>query len=149
RRPCCSWRAQPSGFGLSAVLTGGHPSPPSAPPAPHAMNTARSLAVLCLLTAAIPAQDQVPLPRDRITLDNGDVLTGEGKTMAGGKVTFVSPVLGEIVAPMSTIGDMAKRSSVTLETKPGDRLVRRIVGIEAGNLRLEGDTTSLALANLD
>jgi putative salt-induced outer membrane protein YdiY len=37
-----------------------------------------------------------------------------------------------------------------LQLKTGDTWVnRRILGIEAGNLRLEGDTTTLPLANLD
>lgn len=106
------------------------------------MTNVRVLLVLATLATAALAQD-------RITLTNADVLTGTIKTMADDKVTIVSPVLGEVVVPMGTIRDITTESSVVLQTKTGDELRRRIVGIEAGTLRLEGDTTSLPLANLD
>ncbi|MBL9080099.1 MAG: DUF481 domain-containing protein [Planctomycetes bacterium] len=101
------------------------------------------------LAASLAALSSVALAQDRITLSNGDVLTGSIKSMADGKVTINSALLGDVVVPMSNIQDMVTKEMVTLETANGDRLVnRRIVGLEGGNLRLEGDTTSLALANL-
>ena len=40
---------------------------------------------------------------DAVTLANGDVLTGSIKTMADGKVTINSPVLGDVTVPMASI----------------------------------------------
>lgn len=105
------------------------------------MRNILSAAVVAALSAGAFAQD-------KITLANGDVLTGTIKTMADGKVTIASPVLGDVTVPMSNISDLVTKAQVELETKSGDRLKRRIVGMEGGNMRLEGDTTSLALDNL-
>ncbi|HEX5052495.1 MAG TPA: DUF481 domain-containing protein [Planctomycetota bacterium] len=88
------------------------------------------------------------MAQDRITLANGDVLTGTIKSMADGKVTIASPVLGDVTVPMSSVSDLVTQAQVDLQTKDGDLLKRRIVGIEGGNLRLEGATTSLGLDNL-
>lgn len=88
------------------------------------------------------------LAQDKITLANGDVVTGKITSMADGKVTIASPLLGDVVVPMGNISDMVTQEQVSLETKSGDLLKRRIVGVEGGNLRLEGDTTSLGLDNL-
>lgn len=102
-----------------------------------------------LLTAAVlAALTTGAMAQDKITLANGDVLTGTIKTMADGKVTIASPLLGDVTVPMSNISDMTTQAQVDLQTKSGDRLKRRIVGMEGGNMRLEGDTTSLALENL-
>lgn len=100
------------------------------------------------LAAAIAALSTVAIAQDRITLANGDVLTGTIKNMADGKVTISSPLLGDVVVPMSNISDMVTAAQVKLQTAGGDLLNRRIVGMEAGNLRLEGDSTSLSLDNL-
>lgn len=101
------------------------------------------------LAAALAALSAGALAQDRITLTNGDVLTGSIKTMADGKVTINSPLLGDVVVPIGDISDMVTKETVSLETASGDLLKnRRIVGMEGGNLRLEGDTTSLAIGNL-
>lgn len=101
-----------------------------------------------LTAAALAALTTGAMAQDKITLANGDVLTGTIKTMADGKVTIASPLLGDVTVPMSNISDMTTQAQVDLQTKSGDRLKRRIVGMEGGNMRLEGDTTSLALENL-
>ncbi|MBL8728567.1 MAG: DUF481 domain-containing protein [Planctomycetes bacterium] len=100
------------------------------------------------LIAALAALTTCAVGQDRITLANGDVLTGTIKTMADGKVTISSPLLGDVTVPMSNISDMVTAEQVRLQTASGDLLKRRIVGMEAGNLRLEGDTTALSLDNL-
>ena len=100
-----------------------------------------TIALFTTLTCGAAAQD-------RITLANGDVLTGTIKSMADGKVTVNSPLLGDVTVPMSNISDMVTQSQVSLQTKGGDMLQRRIVGVEGGNLRLEGATTSLGIADL-
>jgi putative salt-induced outer membrane protein YdiY len=88
------------------------------------------------------------LAQDKITLANGDVLTGKIKTMADGKVTIESPLLGEVVVPLTNISDLTTQDQVQLKTKGGDLLRRRIVGLEGSEMRLEGDTNSLMLENL-
>ena len=105
------------------------------------MRNVLSAAVLAALSAGAMAQDKV-------TLANGDVLTGTIKAMADGKVTIASPLLGDVTVPMSNISNMVTQSQVDLQTKSGDLLKRRITGIEGGSLKMEGDTTSLALDNL-
>ncbi len=103
-----------------------------------------------LLTAAatLAALSAGALAQDKITLANDDVLTGTIKTMADGKVTISSPLLGDVTVPMSNIKDMVTQAQVDLATKGGDLLKRRIVGVEGGSLLLEGDTTSLSLDSL-
>ena len=102
------------------------------------------------LAGALLALASGLLAQDRITLSNGDVLTGTIKTMAGGKVTINSPLLGDVVVPLADVKDLTTQDMVDLQTAEGDLLVkRRILGIEAGKLRLEGSTRELELANLD
>lgn len=102
-----------------------------------------------LTLAAIVAFSAGLLAQDRITLNNGDVLTGKITSMANGKVTFKSPLLDEVVIPIGNIADMSTEETVALKTKSGDLWRRRIAGIEAGALRLEGGQTStLAIDDL-
>ena len=101
---------------------------------------------LALVPAVFAAQ---AVAQDKITLNNGDVLTGTIKKMEEGVVTIVSPVLGEVEVPFTSIRDLSTQAVVDLKTKTGDLLVkRRILGIEAGTLRVEGDTPPLPLDNL-
>ena len=105
------------------------------------MRIQSSLAAAALLAAGAVAQD-------KITLTNGDVLTGTIKSMADGKVVINSPALGEVAVPLDKVGDMTTAAQVKLETKTGDLLQRRLLGIEGGNLKMEGATTALPLADL-
>lgn len=104
------------------------------------MRTILQAAVVAALSAGVLAQD-------KITLANGDVVTGSIKTMADGKVTINSPLLGDVVVPMTNVSDMTTQGQVDLQKKDGELWKRRILGMEGGNLRLEGDA-SLPLANL-
>ena len=102
-----------------------------------------------LLAASIAALSVGAMAQDKITLANGDVLTGKITTMAGGNVTISSPLLKDLTVPLSTISDLTTGEMVTLRTKSGDTWQRRIIGIEGGSLRLEGgETSTLALDNL-
>jgi putative salt-induced outer membrane protein YdiY len=98
--------------------------------------------------AALAALATITLAQDKITLANGDVLTGSIKTMADGKITIASALLGDVTVPMTTVSNLVTQSQVDLETKGGELMRRRIVGIDGGNLRLEGDSASLALDRL-
>ena len=94
------------------------------------------------LTATLAALTTGVLAQDRITLANGDVLTGAIKTMADGKVTINSPLLGDVVVPMSNISDMSTTETVNLQKASGDLLVnRRILGSVA---RIPGPGSRLA-----
>jgi putative salt-induced outer membrane protein YdiY len=104
---------------------------------------------ILLLVAAIAAFSVGAFAQDKITLSNGDVITGKITSMAGGKVTIKSPLLADIIVPIASVSDLVTGESVTLKTKSGDVWQRRIVGIEGGSLRLEGgETSSLSLDNL-
>jgi putative salt-induced outer membrane protein YdiY len=104
---------------------------------------------LLLSVAAIAAFSVGALAQDKVTLSNGDVITGKITSMADGKVTIKSPLLADIVVPIAIVSDLVTGESVTLKTKSGDVWQRRIVGIEGGSLRLEGGaTSSLSLDNL-
>ena len=104
---------------------------------------------ILLLVAAIAAFSVGAFAQDKITLSNGDVITGKITSMAGGKVTIKSPLLADIIVPIASVSDLVTGELVTLKTKSGDVWQRRIVGIEGGSLRLEGgETSSLSLDNL-
>lgn len=105
------------------------------------MRSIRTAATLAALTSLAFAQD-------RITLANGDVLTGSIKTMADGKVTINSPLLGDVTVPMANISDLVTQAQVELLTVNGETLKRRIAGMEGGRLKLEGDIPALAIDNL-
>lgn len=101
------------------------------------------LAVLLVATVASVARAQ-----DKVTLSNGDVLTGAIKTMADGKLTISSPLVGDITVPLSNVANLSTAAPVDLLNTDGERLKRRIAGIEGGDLKLEGDIPSLALSRL-
>ncbi|MFT4513149.1 MAG: putative salt-induced outer membrane protein YdiY [Planctomycetota bacterium] len=102
-----------------------------------------------LSIAAMAALSVGALAQDKITLSNSDVITGKITSMADGKVTIKSPLLGEVIVPIANVSDLVTGESVTLKTKTGDVWQRRITGIESGSLRLEGGaTSSLSLDNL-
>jgi putative salt-induced outer membrane protein YdiY len=102
-----------------------------------------------LVIAAVAAFSAGALAQDKITLTNGDVITGKIKSMAAGKVTIHSPVLKDVVVPIADVSDMVTGEPVMLKTKSGDLWSRRIVGIENESLRLEGgDVTELPVDNL-
>lgn len=100
------------------------------------------------MLAAAAAFAAGAVAQDKITLTNGDVLTGTIKSMADGKVVITSPALGDVTVPIEKVGDMTTGAQVKLATKSGDMLQRRLLGIEGGNLKMEGATTSLAVADL-
>jgi putative salt-induced outer membrane protein YdiY len=116
-------------------------------PLSHSHSVMRTLLVLFLLALFSAGA----LAQDKLTLTNGDVLTGTIKTMGDGKITITSPVLGDITVPIADVSNMTTQAGVELMTKTGDRFVqRRILGIEGGSLKLEGaEPRVLALDNLD
>jgi putative salt-induced outer membrane protein YdiY len=87
------------------------------------------LSLAALLAAPTVAQDKV-------TLSNGDVLSGKLGTMAEGKLTIKSPVLGDVVVPFEQVATIATQGPVEIVTKSGERVKRRIVGIDLGKLQL-------------
>src|SRR5687768_10112400 len=102
----------------------------------HYLRFAAALAVLATYSLA----------QDKITLANGDLLTGSLKTMADGKITVASKLLGDVTVPLDTVSSIVTEAPVELESKDGTRSKGRIVGIDGGNLRLDG-APALALDN--
>lgn len=89
------------------------------------------LPLAAALVLAAPA-----LTQDTVRLKNGNELTGTIKDMADGKLNFASPMLGDLVVPMDNIAGLASQGDVTLLTTNGERLRRRIQGLEGGRLVL-------------
>lgn len=83
------------------------------------------------LWLALPA-----LSQDTVHLKNGNELSGSIKNMMDGKLTLQSPMLGDVVVPMDNIANLSSQSEVTLLTTGGERLRRRIQGLESGRLVL-------------
>ncbi|MEZ6036905.1 MAG: DUF481 domain-containing protein [Planctomycetota bacterium] len=104
---------------------------------------------ILICVAALAAFSTAALAQDKVTLTNGDVITGKITSMAEGKVTIASPLLADVVVKITDVSDIVTGETVTLKTKDGDLLPRRIIGMEGGNLRLEGATNSVAVDNLD
>ena len=89
------------------------------------------------------------LAQDRVTLENNDVLTGSIKSMADGKLTITSPLIGDITVPMEKVKDIVTQAQIALQTKSGETTTRaKVLGIEGGNLKLEGELPSMSIANL-
>lgn len=103
----------------------------------------RSLLATLFLSAVAPFS----MAQDKVTLDNGDVLTGTVKTMADGKLTVNSAALGDIVVPMANVKNLQTAEQVQLKTATGDLIRRRIAGIEGGLLRFDNSDTE-QLSNL-
>ena len=81
------------------------------------MNVAR-LPMRIALVAAL-ALANTAFAQDKVTLANGDVLTGTIKTMADGKLTITSPVLGDVVVEFAKIKDIATQEQVRVLTSSG------------------------------
>lgn len=94
------------------------------------MKSVRHLLYAALLVAA-PV-----LAQDKVTLSNGDVISGQLGTMTDGKLTIKSPVLGDVVVPFEQVATIATQGTVEIVTRNGERVKRRIVGIDLGKLQL-------------
>lgn len=102
-----------------------------------------------LVVVAASVFANIAVSQDKITLSNGDVVTGKVVSMADGKVTVRSPVMGDVVVSLVDVKDMVTGAPVTLQTTAGQRWERRILGIADASLRLSGDGASaLPIARL-
>ncbi len=92
--------------------------------------------LLCLLgglPAQAPVTSQDPKPEaqpDRLILRNGDPVTGTLKSMVGGKVIFVSPILGKLTIKMEDIKEIITAKPVIVVTKAGETQTKAITGAE-------------------
>ena len=107
------------------------------PPAPRPLAAALCCALLALSTAAqvTPTAPPEP-PPDQVVLKNGDHLTGTVKSMADGKLTLTSPLVGDVVIKMEDITNLITGKPITVRTRGGETLQRRVTGIEGGALQL-------------
>jgi hypothetical protein len=72
------------------------------------------------IAAALAALATCSLAQDKVTLANGDVLTGK-ITMAAGKITVVSKLLGDVTVPIGTVSTIVTEAPAELESKDGTR----------------------------
>ena len=89
---------------------------------------------LCLLggllaQAPVEAQDPKPEP-DRLVLRNGDPVTGTLKSMSGGRVIFVSPILGKLTIKLEDIKEIITAKPVIVVTKAGETETKAITGAQ-------------------
>ena len=88
-------------------------------------------------------------PTDKITLANGDVLTGTIKTMAGGEITLTTAALGEVKFKLADVKDIVTAKPIVLMTKAGERIERRVTGMQNGQLQLaDGPAGAPAVASM-
>jgi len=112
-------------------------------------------AALCFAGAALAQDAAPPKPVDRVTLSNGDVLTGTVKSLADGKLVIGNPALGDVTVELAKVTNLVTSEPVLVLATDGTQLKRRIAGIENGALKLEGagptdpNVPTLALASLD
>ena len=93
-----------------------------------------SIALLLLAGTRLVAQES--LPPDKITLTNGDVLSGTIKSMTDGEIVLTTKALGDVKVKLADVQDLATGGPVVLQTKSQERLNRRVIGIKDGQLQL-------------
>ncbi|MEZ5962675.1 MAG: DUF481 domain-containing protein [Planctomycetota bacterium] len=74
--------------------------------------------------------------QDTVRLQNGNELTGTIKNMMDGKLTLANEALGDVVVPFDKVANLSSGGEITLLTTTGERLRRRIQGLESGRLVL-------------
>ena len=57
--------------------------------------------------------------QDKVTLSNGDVVTGKVVSIADGKVTVQSPVMGDVVVSLMDVKDIVTGAPVTRRRRRG------------------------------
>ena len=65
---------------------------------------------------AAAALANLALAQDKVTLNNGDVITGKVVSMADGRVTIQSPALSAVVVALTDVADMVTGAPVALQT---------------------------------
>lgn len=88
------------------------------------------------LSAQEPQEEGPPPAPDRITLANGDVLTGKVVSMADGVIVFRSDPLGKLEIPLREVRDLQTAEEVVLLTTGGETIKRRITGLRGDALQL-------------
>lgn len=91
---------------------------------------------LCVLATGSSLLAQDASPSDKITLGNGDVLTGTIKSMAEGEIVLTTAALGDVKFKMADVKDITTSKPIVLMTKTGEKVERRVTGIQNGMLQL-------------
>ena len=78
-------------------------------------------------------------PRDTLTFENGDTLSGKLNREVSGSVSFQSDELGEVNVPWSKIKSLHTQNGyVVLENKPGVRIRHFVADVARGTLAVSG-----------
>jgi len=75
---------------------------------------------------------------DEVILSNGDHLTGKVGTIAGGKMKFVSPALGEITIDMAQIKSFSTEEPAKVQIKHDGTIEGKITSGDASKITVEG-----------
>src|SRR6476660_3390292 len=76
---------------------------------------------------------------DEVILSNGDKLTGKVGTIAGGKMKFISPALGEITIDMAQIKNFTTDEPAKVQIKNNGTVQGKITSGDASKVVLEGN----------
>ena len=76
---------------------------------------------------------------DELVFKNGDHLTGTVLSLAAGKITFESPVVGKVSAPMEKVESFATERESVIELDDGTVVTDRIVRDSTGRMKLAAD----------
>ena len=93
--------------------------------------------ILCAALIAVVAAGA--FAQDKITLQNGDVISGKVVSMIDGKVTIASPSFNKLVVAIGDVANIVTGGEVTIQTSEGAQWKRRILGVEADGFQLSGD----------
>ena len=89
------------------------------------------------------------LSPDVVILKNGDRITGEVKSAAGGKLTIKTDHSGEIKVSMAAVANLTTTHPVTIELESGEIIAGKIRFLEGGELSVEISDGSTVLVPWD
>ena len=78
---------------------------------------------------------------DVVELTNGDKINGKVGEIAGGKMKFTSPVLGDITIDMANVKTFSTDEPATIQPKHEQRISDRITAGDAAKIQTAGGTT--------
>jgi hypothetical protein len=91
-----------------------------------------------LIAASILLSCCAALHADEVVLANGDKLNGKVGTIAGGKMKFASPVLGDIVIDMAQVKSFTTDQPATIQIKRDGVVEGKIISGDASKIEVEG-----------
>ncbi len=105
----------------------------------------RILSIVFCLCSFVAAQTGT----DKATLKNGDTITGTVLASQGEAIIFESASFGEVKIKFADIASLITNSVVEFKTADGKRVKSRVMGFDAGTLKLDGSAGTLHIDQID